>query len=157
MPATDAAGADGYPLPFPTERLIVSKTKRFIRSTEEAKAAPVGTIVLLSSESADGRRIASQKHDDGWYISSAWEGSGHDRHVRGEVLVWGEVKAGRQVTDTDDAPAPATEETAEVVAYRDRLVQNLGAHATLLHYQDADEEHIAGVRDAATRIEEGLV
>ncbi len=135
----------------------MSKTKRFIRSTEEAKAAPVGTIVLLSGESADGRRIASQKHDDGWYISSAWEGSGHDRHVRGEVLVWGEVKVGRRLADADDTPEPTNQETSEVIAYRDRVVQNLNAHADLLGYQDADEEHIAGVRDAATRIAEGLV
>jgi hypothetical protein len=137
-----------------TGRLTVSKTKRFIRSTEEAKAAPVGTIVLLSGESNEGRRIASQKHSDGWYISS---GSDADKSIRGEVLVWGEVKAGRQVGDVNDAPAPATAETAEVVAYRDRIVQNLTAHATHLGYQHADEEHINGVLDAAQRVEEGLV
>lgn len=135
----------------------MSKTKRFIRSTEEAKAAPVGTIVLLNNESVEGRRVATQKHSTGWHISSGWEGSDSDKNIRGEVLLWGEVKTGRAITDTNDAPAPATEDTEEVIAYRDRVVQNLQAHAVNLGYQNADDEHIAGVRDAATRIDEGLV
>jgi hypothetical protein len=67
----------------------MSSTKRFIRTTEEAKTAPVGTIVLLNNEAVEGRRVATQKHATGWHISSGWELSDEDKHIRGEVLVWG--------------------------------------------------------------------
>jgi hypothetical protein len=65
---------------------------RTINSDKDAQKAPVGTVVFLFTNGNSGEpcRVIAQKHDSGWFIATAWEGSCFDKEIRGEVLVWGE-------------------------------------------------------------------
>lgn len=65
-----------------------------IENENEAEAAGVGTIVLLDDNggSLEFRRVAVQKHDDGWFLATGWELAIENSEVKGDVLVDGEIR-----------------------------------------------------------------